>query len=228
MRPRGDTSGVASPTALPGEQARPGAAGVGWVEMLAILNILYGKMCSKGQIISLTATVFLLVGSVDGLAQTGALDHSPTEVVRKYLSLDAKGVRLDAKSFDAVLPYTSWTEEPVWGRVVVTQQYTVPENYKQWEIINMLEVIIPVEFRVLGSVYLETAAYLPEPTTERIRFRVKAVKNRWRIMEPIMPPHVGQKRMIHFVQQAMLQETEPSKVSSLALLRDELRKVPVP
>ena len=36
----------------------------------------------------------------DGLAQTGSLKHSPSEVVKRYLELDYKGARLDAMSVE--------------------------------------------------------------------------------------------------------------------------------
>lgn len=166
----------------------------------------------------------LLLIPADGPAQTGSLDHSPTEIVKRYLSLDAKGVRLDAAGFDTLLPYINWKEEPVWGRVVVIQSFTVPEDIKQWEVIDKLEVVIPVEFQVLGAVYLTTGSFRADATTEQVRVRVKAVKNRWRIVDPILPPHVGPKRLINYARQSMLQETDPERRASLAVLQEELRK----
>jgi hypothetical protein len=78
---------------------------------------------------------------------------------------------------------------------------------------------------VIGSVYLETAGFLPDDTVEEIRVRVKSIRNRWRIIEPVLSPHVGQKRMINYVREAWVKETEPAKRESLAVLQDELRKV---
>ena len=72
---------------------------------------------------------------------------------------------------------------------------------------------------------LETAGFLPEVSVEEIHVRVKSVRNRWRIIEPVLPPHVGQKRMINFVREAWVKETEPAKRESLAALQEELRKV---
>lgn len=174
---------------------------------------------------SLCALVALWVNSGESAAQTGSLDHSPAEVVKKYLALDQKGARLDAMSVEAVVPYTSWSEEPVWGQVVVTRAFTVPEHYSKWDVIDKLEVVIPVTFQILGSIYLETAGFVPDARSEEVRFRVKAVKNRWRIVEPMLPPHVGQKRAMNFVREAWIKETEPAKRETLAALQDELRKV---
>ena len=157
-------------------------------------------------------------------AQSGGLSRSPAEIVKKYFELDQKGAKLDSMSYEALAPYRSWDTEPVWGRVVVIREFSVAEHHRDWEIVNQLEVLIPVTFQVIGSVYLETAGFLPEASVEEIHVRVKSVRNRWRIIEPVLPPHVGQKRMINFVREALVKETEPSKRESLTALQDELRK----
>ena len=167
----------------------------------------------------------LVLSAGEGLAQSGSLDHSPSEVVKRYLSLDYKGARLDALSVETVASYTGWHEELTWGQVVVTQGFVVAEHYRQWEVIDRLEVVIPVTFQVIGSVYLETAGFVQEAETEEVRFRVKAVKDRWRIVEPMLPPHVGQKRMVNIVREAWVKETDPAKRDRLGALQDELRKV---
>jgi hypothetical protein len=152
------------------------------------------------------------------------MGNSPAELVKKYLSLDSKGVRLDAISLDALAPYVTWKQEPAWGRIVVVRGFTVPDDLREWQIVSMLEVVIPVEFAVLGAVYMETGSFLREPTTEQVRFRLKVFNNRWRITEPVLPPHVGQKRMINFVKQSLLQEADPSRRETLALLEADLTK----
>jgi len=163
-----------------------------------------------------------LLGEV--LAQKGALSHPPNELVKKYFELDQKGAKLDSLSYETLAPYREWQEEPAWGRIVVIRGFSVAEHYRQWEVVNWLEVVIPVTFEVIGYVYLETAGFVPESSVEEVRVRVKSVKNRWRIIEPVLPPHVGQKRMINFVREAWVKETEPAKRASLAALQEELRK----
>ena len=168
----------------------------------------------------------LLVGMEGGAAwaQTGGLSHSPAEIVKKYFELDQKGAKLDSMSFEALAPFRSWDTEPIWGKVIVIREFSVAEHHRDWEVVNRLEVVIPVTFQVIGSVYLETAGFFPEPSVEEIRVRVKSIKNRWRIIEPVLPPHVGQKRMINFVKEAWVKETEPAKRESLATLQSDLRK----
>jgi len=158
------------------------------------------------------------------LSPSGSMRRSPVEVVKRYVLLDQKGARLDAPSFDTVIPYIDWKEEPAWGRVVVIQETTVPEDYRKWEILNNLEVIIPVTFHVRGAVYMETAVFVPEDTTEEVRFHVKVVGNYWRIVSPVIPPHVGLKRMVSFAREAEAHEQDEAQRIVLAALIDSLRK----
>ncbi len=168
--------------------------------------------------------VFVLVVPADaGLEPSGSLRRSPTEIIKNYVRLDMKGARLEAKTFDALRPYIEWTEEPAWGSILVIEDVEVVDDYRQWDIINNLEVVIPVTFHVLGSVQFETALFVPEEMTEQVRFRVKAVGNFWRIVEPMIPPHVGFKRMVNFVREAQLREQDQSHRVVLKALVDSLR-----
>jgi len=174
--------------------------------------------------LAIAVSFALLLTWSEGLTQTYGLLRDPVEVVKKYVSLDQRGIRLESISWETIRPYVNWKEEPSWGHVMVTVGYKIVDDIKQWEVISMMEVLIPVEYQVLGAVYLEEPGFLPEKQVERVKFRVKAVGGRWRIIEPLLPPHVGQKRMINYVRQAMLQELEPSRLAILTALRDELQK----
>lgn len=158
------------------------------------------------------------------LTPSGSIKRSPAEVVKRYVLLDQRGARLDAPSFDTLTPYIDWKEEPAWGRVVVIQDTTVPDDYRKWEILSNLEVVIPVTFQVRGSVYLETATFVSEETTEEVRFHVKVVGNYWRIVSPVIPPHVGLKRMMSFARDAEAHEQNDAQRTVLAALIDSLRK----
>lgn len=176
------------------------------------------------RLLFVTIMLGLLIPSGEVCAQTGALNKDPSTLLKKYLTLDIRGARLSAISWDAQEPYIDWHEEPVWGHIVVVTGYEVLEDVQDWKVNNNVDVVIPVDFKVLGSVYLDRATFLPEPQTERISFHVKAVRGYWRIVDPIVPPHVGYKRVLNFVQQALVEEGEPSKRETLAALRDELKK----
>ena len=171
------------------------------------------------------AVLVLAVPSNAQLNPSGSMRRSPAEVVKRYVLLDQKGARLDAPSFETLTPYIEWKEEPAWGRVVVVEKPTVPEDYRKWEILNNLEVIIPVTFHVRGAVYLETATFVPDEATEEVRFHVKVVENFWRIVSPVIPPHVGLKRMVSFAREAEAHEQDEAQRIVLTSLVDSLRKV---
>lgn len=193
----------------------------------AVYIVLIGSISVSRTCLSVLLVVVLLVLAMPANAQlspSGSMRRSPAEVVKRYVLLDQKGARLDAASFDTVTPYIDWKDEPAWGRIVVVQKTTVPEDYRQWEIVNNLEVIIPVTFQVLGAVYLETASFVPEDRTEEVRFRVKVVGNYWRILSPVIPPHVGLKRMVSFAREAAVHESDDRQRTVLATLIDSLRK----
>jgi len=170
----------------------------------------------------------LLVGLVlvasDGRARTGDLSKDPADLVRVYLSLDSKGARLDSMSYESLRPYVNWTDEPVWGHAVIIEGYEVVDDIKQWEIVSNTEVVIPVRFRTVGSVYWNTAGFLADPHDEEIGFRVKSVVSRWKIVEPMLPPHVTRQRFVNHVRQSSLEETNPAHRQALDALHAELKK----
>ncbi len=160
-----------------------------------------------------------------GFAQSGSLKKSPVEIVKNYVRLDQKGARLDSMSFEALMPYIHWREEPTWDRIVIIQETEIPEDYRKWEIINNLEVVIPVIYQVQGAVFLKTATFVPEELAEEVHFHVKAIGNHWRIIAPVIPPHIGLKRMVNFVREVEFEERDAAQRKVLATLVDSLRKV---
>jgi len=159
-----------------------------------------------------------------GLTQSGSLKRSPAEIVKRYVRLDQKGARLEAMGFDVLAPYVDWKEEPSWDHVVVIQEATVAEDYRKWTVIDNLDIIIPVTFRVRGSVNFKSAVFVVEDKLEEVRFHVKAVRNNWRIVEPVIPPHIGVPRMVNFAREAALHEQDAAQRGILTALESSLRK----
>lgn len=173
------------------------------------------------------ALTFLLAALVaDGLAFTTDIKKDPSTAVKAYLSLDMKGARLESSSWETLRPYIHWSREPSWGIVVVIEGYEVIDDIKAWEVVTVLDVWIPVQFKVLGTMEWDEAVFKPEPQVEEVRFHVKAVGDRWRIVEPVLPPHIGLKRLVAHVRQAMIEETDGAKLAALTELRDRLRQAP--
>ena len=156
---------------------------------------------------------------------TGDLTRDPSDVVKAYLRLDSKGVRLEAISQETLRPYIDWSEEPTWAKVIVMKQFEVIEDVEKWEIINSLEMRIPVTYEVVGTLYWETGAFVEGRHTERAWFHVKGFEDRWRIIAPQIPPHVKVKRMVNIVRQAILEESVPQRKDILVSLREELERM---
>lgn len=148
--------------------------------------------------------------------------EDPTKILHKYLSLDKKGVRLEASSWQVVAPYVDWKEELAWGQVVVISQFHIVDDVTQWEIVNGLEAKIPVVFDVLGTMHWESVTFVVDPHQESYLFHIKAVYDRWQIVHPQLPPHVGRQRMMDFVRWAELSEPEAKRKALFASLHKQL------
>ena len=155
---------------------------------------------------------------------TGDLTNDPANVIKKYLSLDHRGARLTAASYESVRPYVAWDEEPTWKHFVVIQEFSVNDDVTQWDIVSSTEAVIPVTFQVLGIVDWETATFVPKPREEVHAVRIRAVDNRWRMIEPMFPPHVGHKRVINFVKDVALHERDETRIRVLDTLRGDVEK----
>ena len=173
-------------------------------------------------LVSVTIGAWLLSSSALGL--TGDLTNDPAGVINKYLSLDKRGARLTAQSYEAVAPYAAWEDEPVWDHLVVIRDYAVADDVTQWDIVSGTEARIPVTFQVLGAVRWETATFMPAPREDVVFIRIRAVNNYWKMVEPPFPPHVGRQRLMDFVKDAIVHEDNEDRVTTLRRLKDDLVK----
>lgn len=164
----------------------------------------------------------LALGASSLQAFNSSLTEDPTKILQKYLSLDKKGVRLEAYSWQAVTPYVAWREEPVWGQVVVISEFEVVDDVSQWEVLDGLEAKIPVVFEVVGTMYWETATFVLDPHRELQSFQVMAEQDRWQIGGPQLPPHVGRQRLIDFVRWKELNERDPERKALFGSLKKQL------
>lgn len=174
---------------------------------------------------SLSFAVITWFVSVPALSLTGDLTNDPVKVIDKYLSLDKRGVRLTAQTYESVKPYVAWEqEEPVWNRFVVIRDYSISDDVTQWDIANSTEAFIPVTFQVLGVVHVETATFVPEPREQVLSVHIRAVDNYWKLVGPVFPPHVGRQRLADFVKDSMFHEDDAGRAGTLRRLRDALVK----
>ena len=179
--------------------------------MATLLNILVGLM--------------MLVAPQSTSALTGDITQDPSKIVEKYVSLDSRGARLEARSFEVLRPYINWNEEPAWGSIVVISDYQVIDDVTQWNIINKLEAFIPVTYQVVGYMNWVTASFYAESTKETQQFHIKEFQNQWRIVAPLIRPHVGKNRLLDYVRLERLNEESEKKKAILRRLEEQLGKV---
>ncbi|MDR4494090.1 MAG: hypothetical protein AB7P17_08700 [Nitrospirales bacterium] len=162
------------------------------------------------------------LSGTDSSAFNGHITEDPTKLLDKYLSLDKKGARLEAYSTEVLRPFVAWPEEPVWGQVVIIEDYQVIEDVTQWDIISAMEAKIPVVFQVLGTMHWESVTFVGEVRQEFQYFHIKALGDHWQIVAPQLPPHVGRQRMIDFVRWAGLHEANVENKARFGHLKTQL------
>jgi len=180
------------------------------------------EWCVKGMKHLGRGLILVLVIGVPVLGMRSDLTNNPADMLEKYLSLDKKGARLEAGGFEVLKPYIHWSEEPAWGQVIIIKRFEVKHDTNEWEILNSLEARIPVTFDIVGAMLWESATFILEPRQETLYFRIQGIENRWRIMEPMVLPHVGRKRAINFVRDALLGEKDEVRMDRLRILQQSL------
>ena len=60
------------------------------------------------------------------------IKEDPVNVLDKFLSLDKKGVRLEAASWQVLKSYVTWEEDIAWGQVVVISNFRIIEDVEKW------------------------------------------------------------------------------------------------
>jgi hypothetical protein len=189
----------------------------------AMLSMIVNLVRGVPKIILSMMIGVLVVATTTSYAFNRHIKEDPVKVVDKYLSLDKKGARLEVASWQVVAPYVDWEEEIAWGQVVVISKYHIVDDVKEWEIISGLEAKIPVVFDVLGTMHWESVTFVPDPHQETYLFHIKAVYDRWQIIHPQLPPHVGRQRMMDFVRWTELSESEETRKALFASLHQQLK-----
>ncbi len=179
-------------------------------------------------VVMVWATLALLGLVLDGgqpsaLAFNRHITEDPTGVLEKYLSLDKKGARLEAQTWPVLQSYVGWEIEPTWGHVVIISKYDIVKDVNEWEILGDLEAKIPVVFDVLGIMHWESVTFVPDSYREKQFFHIKSVGDRWQIVHPQLPPHVGRQRIMDFVKWTAHTEPQPEKKAVFETLRRQLQ-----
>lgn len=118
---------------------------------------------------------------------------SASAVVRQFCELDLNGVRLNSKSYAAILPLIAYDNEPGWDGLVVVSGYKIgkPQTGKD-------RIIVPVQYHVLGVMYgfqwtpaQEAQVKFKSVAESKKEFQMIKSGDTWKIAAPVMHPHVS-------------------------------------
>lgn len=112
-------------------------------------------------------------------------DPGPQNAVRRFCAADAMGARMIAGQWREVGELVAWPFDPAWDRVVSITGYRIGST----EALDDGQVNVEVDYAVVGettSTGFEAGAHV-----ERVTFLLdSAGDNHWRIVAPLVPPHV--------------------------------------
>jgi hypothetical protein len=118
-------------------------------------------------------------------AQSDDTPSTPVDVIKKYCSLDLGGARLDSKTWSKVAPLITWEDEPGWDAVVVVSGFRVGSPKETGS-----RTVIPVTFQVVGTLDGD-GPFVHGSRLETVSFELARSDSRWKIKQPVMPPHVS-------------------------------------
>jgi hypothetical protein len=122
----------------------------------------------------------------------------PEEVVKTYCRLDFEGARLGSSEFPEFGNLYSWEEEPGWDTAIIVKSFQV-KSVKT----NGNNATVVVEYVQLGKMG-ETLTL--RQGDERINFKLKKSSGSWRIVAPVVAPHVSVLAMQHHIESLVADE----------------------
>jgi hypothetical protein len=118
---------------------------------------------------------------------------SPKEVVKAYCQLDLQGARLASSGFPELANLYAWEEEPGWDTAIIVKSFQV-KSVKT----NGNNATVVVEYVQLGNMAGETLTL--KQGDDQISFKLKKSSGSWRIVAPVMAPHVSALAMQHHIE----------------------------
>lgn len=108
----------------------------------------------------------------------------PAEVVRAFCKLDFEGARLEAANYPKIAKLYSWKGEPGWDTALIVKSFRVKPVANNG---NTASVI--VEYTQYGE--LAGEEFHLKEGANAARFKLKKISGSWRIIAPVIPPHVS-------------------------------------
>ncbi len=114
-------------------------------------------------------------------------NNNPEDIVKKHYQADLDGARLSSSGFKSqISPLVTWEDEPGWDEVFITKKADISKI----ERLSNNKVFIEVRYEILGNLGGNDNLCILD-LTEVIEFILIKEKGRWKINEPIFPPHAS-------------------------------------
>jgi hypothetical protein len=114
-----------------------------------------------------------------------AADPGPQNVVRDFCRLDANGARLASHGWREIAPLVGWPFDPAWDQIQFITGYQIGSTRPLEE----GRLAIDVEYGVVGEA--SALGFEPVSHRERVTFILDTPDEiHWRIISPMVPPHV--------------------------------------
>ncbi|MCM2357751.1 MAG: hypothetical protein NDI77_06355 [Geobacteraceae bacterium] len=159
--------------------------------------------------------IFLLLNTGIAIGST----EIPAEIVKRYCSADLNGARLSSNAYNAVRPLVYWNDEPGWDHSFVISGFDVIKSKKT----TNGEVIVEVTYNVIAI--LNGDELLTYNFVELVDFVLAKKGKEWRIVRPIVPPHVSATAAIENITNVLKTETDKGRVRELKHLVDRLEGI---
>jgi hypothetical protein len=133
--------------------------------------------------------------------------RKPADVVKEYCQLDLQGARLSGETWSRVAPLVGWEDEPGWDSAILASGYHVQSTTVRPDHASVIVV-----FRVLGSLE-DDKPFAParKGKYETISFHLERAGDSWKIVRPVIPPHVSLRSMMEHLRGLLAHEENGSE-----------------
>jgi hypothetical protein len=123
----------------------------------------------------------------------GEVLSSPEVAIEKYCKLDLEGVNLSSERAKKIFPFIYWPiggkVNPGWDFMVVVSNYSIKRKATVRKFDHDV-VQFEVSYDVLGLVH-GGPEFIEKSEKETIIIEAIKINNGWKIVNPILPPHVS-------------------------------------
>jgi hypothetical protein len=158
-----------------------------------------------------------VVGAQSRMAST---EVSPTSVIQEYCRLDSEGARLSSQNplSDKISAMVTWPIEPGWDTIVVVGNFEVVGSHS-----GPRKSSVTVRYTVLGNMF-GAKVTASQQHKELVTFTLTKSKDGWRIVRPLIAPHVSVAAATSVLNSLLVDEKDPEQIKRLHAGIDVLTK----